>query len=69
MTHWGVTAWDWDWPLGAWYGEHEKTASRSWADFFLDEVPQLSRFNGENCACTNGIAKQRYIRSNSFATE
>ena len=29
--------------------------------FILDEVPQLSRFNGENCACANGIAKQRYI--------
>jgi len=26
-------------------------------------------FKGENCACTNGIAKQRYIRSNSFSTE
>jgi len=38
-------------------------------EFFLDEVPQLSRFNGENCTCTNGIAKQRYIRSNSFATK
>ena len=38
-------------------------------EFFLDVVPQLSRFNGENCTCTNGIAKQRYIRSISFATE
>ena len=38
-------------------------------EYFLDEVPQLSRFNCENCTCANGIAKQQYIRSNSFATE
>jgi len=45
------------------------TSSSVRADLFLDEVPQLCRFNGKNCACANGITKQRYIRGNSFATE
>jgi len=35
-------------------------------EFFF---PQLSHFNSENYACANGIAKQRHVRGNSFATE
>ena len=37
--------------------------------FFWTRFHNLVVFNGENCACANGIAKQRYIRGNSFATE
>jgi len=37
--------------------------------FFWTRFHNFVVFDGENCACTNCIAKQRYIRGNSFATE
>ena len=37
--------------------------------FFWTRFHNLVVFDGENCACANCIAKQRYIRGNSFATE
>jgi len=37
--------------------------------FFWTRFHNLVVFDGENCACTNGIAKQQYISGNSFSTE
>jgi len=56
-------------PITWWLAPQLCYCHRSGRIFFLDEVPQLSRFQGWNCACANSIAQQRYIRSNSFATE
>ena len=45
------------------------TEPRTGEFFFWTRFHNLVVFKGENCACANGIAKQRYIRSNSFSTE
>ena len=37
--------------------------------FFWTRFHNLVVFDGENSACAKCIAKQRYIRGNSFATE
>ena len=37
--------------------------------FFWTRFHNLVVFDGENCACAKCIAKQRYIRGNSFDTE
>ena len=37
--------------------------------FFWTRFYNLVIFNSENYACANGIAKQRHVRGNSFATE
>ena len=46
-----------------------KTRTGPGGFFFWTRFNNLVVFDGENCACANCIAKQQYIRGNSFATE